>query len=1120
MAVAGCNGVKETAEQPLEWDQELVFTATREDIDPDTKAVRMDGGETWWSPEEEISLFYGAGTAGGSKFISQNETVAKTATFSGNLQVSGSDKDYWAVYPYSESNECDGESITTTVPDVQYGVKGNFSGNVFPAIARSKSKSLSFRNICGGLKFSVARSDIKSITFESNNGEVLAGKVKISYEEPVSYGYIDGKSSVTIMAPDGGTFATGKYYYISMLPASLSGGFTMTFVTEDQKGTLYSNRSQTIKRSTFGVLSYIDAAVNYWQDVPKPIQSISVIPDSYYEGAPLVGIWEFIGPKLNSGYPYLTQLTSPNSGSFICSSPCKVSYSIEPQNVNIADYDWFFVNRIAPNGSEKTDLVSIVGGPVKNGNRYDFPISINKALDENKVEDQIALRAVSQVTNNTGQYDYCTSDYAYIAAQNVFSYSIIDKEKYNATPAVIQRFKTEYIGISDTYDIMMPYDGIIDIADYIDTFAEQAGRTVAELGITPQYELWFAGMKDSNVCISKNSKEAPYVTDYISNTNQNVFIRFDGSKVRVDETFLSTLAPAIGRTPLIYVRATYNGRPLADCFIKLYIVKEAGPEPEPLGWDIFIKHDVVFKYDNLSASYTQTGTSGTMTAPRKSYIDYSDKDLLVDWEEINRFVLDDGDVAMSYEEFASKYDTNNLQLILTAKGTVPGSSLPDRSSSMLADLSNISIYYGSGFSFTTQSSSNWNSALSSLSISINYAIKSGKYYVYVLIPAKDNTVNIDVVLAFSITVQPHQHSWAIYNWILSPDYVLNDNPYKPWKLYDPKPANVNAAADRTKYGVVCASDKQNAYSSGLIWHFKEFGRNNNITVNYDADYVFSIMNYKKDDVFFSVTNAGVVADSLSGVKHFSTVKLTAAELNSIIGLPKVGGAYNPTKATPFIRLADGATTGETKDVLIKVTEICRTDNSKRDAYYYYEFYSVKPEIRLKSNLALGDYKVCSDYLLDHEMIDGVYAEGEKIIEWDATIPGWKAVGNAADYGITQANISGLNFKFKTFEYDQGNNEGEFYGYLYKVNASEAPALGYTVASFSEPGIEWFNSGPDLMHDLKVSVVIEGGFTYGYEFKFNDGKGACTILSSANAAAKKNRNHQADGTVSDPIWKNN
>lgn len=272
-ALYACTGLIENAGPASGVETHIVFTATNEGFSQDTKTVRMEDGSTWWLAMETISVFCGSGSDGGSKFRSSNTSLQKIVEFEGSIQAPDPEKEFWAVYPYSQENQCDGTSITTIIPSVQTAWEGNFSGNAFPAIAKSKTLDLAFWNICGGIKFSVSRNDIKSVKLKGNNGETLAGKVKVSFDAsgvPAVTEVIDGRSVMTLIAPGGGTFKTGEYYYLTLLPTALDSGFTISFNTSTETGSVVSNNAQTVKRSIFGVLNNIDSKVSEWKSSVEP----------------------------------------------------------------------------------------------------------------------------------------------------------------------------------------------------------------------------------------------------------------------------------------------------------------------------------------------------------------------------------------------------------------------------------------------------------------------------------------------------------------------------------------------------------------------------------------------------------------------------------------------------------------------------------------------------------------------------------------------------------------------------------------------------------------------------------------------------------------------------------
>ena len=107
---------------------ELTVTATQGEF-IQTKTIRQDDGSIEWLPGDAINLFYG--TMDGGKFVTSITEPAAKATFNGTLSAATGSSEtgmgaqaFWGIYPYDESNTCDGESVTLTIPGVQ---KGQFS---------------------------------------------------------------------------------------------------------------------------------------------------------------------------------------------------------------------------------------------------------------------------------------------------------------------------------------------------------------------------------------------------------------------------------------------------------------------------------------------------------------------------------------------------------------------------------------------------------------------------------------------------------------------------------------------------------------------------------------------------------------------------------------------------------------------------------------------------------------------------------------------------------------------------------------------------------------------------------------------------------------------------------
>ena len=123
---------------------------------------------------------------------------------------------------------------------------------------------MAFYNVCGGIRFSLTKSGIKRVVLESLGGEAIAGTFKTSFQNgvPAVQEVSDPATSITLKAP-GDAFETGVWYYIVALPGTLSGGFKLTFRSEEGVGTLTCSNPVTIKRGIFGTLANVDSGVEF-----------------------------------------------------------------------------------------------------------------------------------------------------------------------------------------------------------------------------------------------------------------------------------------------------------------------------------------------------------------------------------------------------------------------------------------------------------------------------------------------------------------------------------------------------------------------------------------------------------------------------------------------------------------------------------------------------------------------------------------------------------------------------------------------------------------------------------------------------------------------------------------
>ncbi len=246
-------------------DNRLTLLAKTE-TSADTRTVVEGETHVYWEPGDEIAVFSGEHSG---KFVTDLTSSSPTASFTGTLGEDGWEQgqDLLAVYPYSEKATYDGETITTTLPSVQYARAGSFGKNMNLAVAHSTDGTLQFYNVGGGVRFTVTKEGVKKVVFEGRKREKIAGKVKISFNEsgiPVVTQVVEGSDIITVLPPPGEDyFQKDTWYYFVALPKGLAGGYKLRFLRDnDYASSVYTNRVN-IKRSVFGSINRADAGVEY-----------------------------------------------------------------------------------------------------------------------------------------------------------------------------------------------------------------------------------------------------------------------------------------------------------------------------------------------------------------------------------------------------------------------------------------------------------------------------------------------------------------------------------------------------------------------------------------------------------------------------------------------------------------------------------------------------------------------------------------------------------------------------------------------------------------------------------------------------------------------------------------
>ena len=260
----------------------LTFTATIEG-DPLTK-TSVSGSSIQWNPHEQINIFYGS--SAGSCFVSTNESPSTSVSFEGELDAftgtieGGEALSFWGIYPYSPENTSTGTSVSAELPSIQIGLRDNIPDKTLLMVAKSPGLSLPFRQVCSRLLVSLNRSDITEVVLRGNGGETLAGRVDVTMDasgNPVWTPSVSGGSQEVVLRSEGGPFAAGDYY-MALLPQTLSGGFTVTYLTSTQRGVFSTSGAKVFERNKQKSVGSVQ--VQEWTDRPLP-NSIVISPSEW-----------------------------------------------------------------------------------------------------------------------------------------------------------------------------------------------------------------------------------------------------------------------------------------------------------------------------------------------------------------------------------------------------------------------------------------------------------------------------------------------------------------------------------------------------------------------------------------------------------------------------------------------------------------------------------------------------------------------------------------------------------------------------------------------------------------------------------------------------------------------
>lgn len=209
----------------------LVLTAQQEG---EATRTSLSGTEVHWSAGDNVAAFVSnvAHTSTATEILS-----AKSARFTFSDLAADAVVQY-AVYPASAAVGLVGESVVTvTVPTEQTAVAGSFAEGSAVAIAKGGSSTLSFKNVCGFLAFTINADDVQSVHIYANEKMTGAADVNWNSGNPtVSAFGTFAYTGVKLTGP----FTKGAIYYAAVFPGTYT-GLTLKLTHSDGYVSTYTN---------------------------------------------------------------------------------------------------------------------------------------------------------------------------------------------------------------------------------------------------------------------------------------------------------------------------------------------------------------------------------------------------------------------------------------------------------------------------------------------------------------------------------------------------------------------------------------------------------------------------------------------------------------------------------------------------------------------------------------------------------------------------------------------------------------------------------------------------------------------------------------------------------------
>lgn len=411
-------------------------------------------------------------------------------------------------------------------------------------------------------------------------------------------------------------------------------------------------------------------------------------------------------------YTLLKKKKGSNEYDFVVSTNPTVTYRLNPQNADVKNVEWSFINRVVKSrvAGDNTDLVKIMKSEKDGKGGMNFILQTLKNLDFVNNDNEHAIIALK--ATNKEDASEIVSNYSIVKAQELREFGIakVKDGEPVAEPTSFYPTKITAVTVNSANDAELVYDKELDLAPIVMAWAKEIDKSLVAAGVAED-EISYVYSKNDEF-LGEDGK-----------TNQNKFISLDGSVVKVDNEWLAQGTAAVGRTPVVKVVAKVKGITMATGFIKINIVRESTVAPDLEDLVVTIPVGDV-EYSNIDAN---NGFKKVMT-----------------WEDANVKIYDA--LGLSKEDFAANYNRPSTE------GVVPDGVMP------LANMPGAAGVTGTNMIEVT------------IDNTVAVYNKPAKEEVAIKYPAKNNKTHRNVIVKFTYNIT---HKQALPE--LNPDYLIGSN---------------------------------------------------------------------------------------------------------------------------------------------------------------------------------------------------------------------------------------------------------------------------------------------------------------------------------------------------------